>query len=170
MSRLGKLYNASVGTTGMPARVFVSLGLVTLLLVTMLVACGDSGTPTATPTAAKTSAAPSASAASSSAAAVPPVASSAPSASPGLPLPSNSARPSTGPAASAAPSTATNAGSAAANSDGDCPETHPVKAGQLGPMKTYAISGSTSYDTMRATECFATEADAQAAGYRKSNR
>ncbi|MFN8515327.1 MAG: hypothetical protein U0841_22610 [Chloroflexia bacterium] len=38
------------------------------------------------------------------------------------------------------------------------------------PLKSYTVSGSSAYDTMRATECFATEADAQAAGYRKSAR
>jgi hypothetical protein len=176
MTRLQKLYNASVGKTGMPARVFVSLGLVTLLLMTMLVACGDSDTPTATATATLVNAT------STPAAALPPMASSAPStapstapsASPLLPIANGSARPSNGPAASAAPSapasSSTSTGAVAAASDGSCPTDHPIKAGQLGPLKSYTVSGSTSYDTMRATECFATEADAQTAGYRKSAR
>ncbi len=160
MNRLQNVYNASVGSTGMPLRVFVSLGLVTFLLMTMLVACGESSTPTPTPKAAATATKTTASSSTAAVASAAPSASASPS--PSLPLPSNSARPST----STSPST----GAVATDSDGGCPETHSVKAGQLGPMKTYAISGSSSYDTMRATECFATEADAQAAGYRKSNR
>ena len=172
MTRLRKLYNASVGETGMRARVFASLGLVALLMVSMLVACGDSNTPTATASTTLVNPTP------TSAAAVLPVASSAPSAAPSasplLPIANGSARPSSGPAASAAPSapasSSTSIGAVAAASDGSCPTDHPVKAGQLGPLKSYTINGSTSYDTMRATECFVTEADAQAAGYHKSGR
>jgi hypothetical protein len=172
MTRLRKLYNASVGKTGVQARAFVSLGLVTLLMVTMLVACGDSDTPTATATAKLVNAT------STPAAAFPPIASSAPSsapsASPLLSIANGSGKPSSGPAASAAPSapasSATSTGAVAAASDGSCPTDHPIKAGQLGPLKSYTVSGSTSYDTMRATECFVTEADAQAAGYHKSAR
>jgi hypothetical protein len=155
MTRPRDIYNATIGKTGMQPRVFVSISLVTLLLLTLLVACGDSDSPTATVNSTLVNAT------ATSTAAVPPVA-------------SGSAKPSTGPAASAAPSTAptstTSAGSVAAASDGSCPADHPVKGGQIGPLKSYSVSGSTSYDTMRASECFATEADAEAAGYHKSGR
>ena len=165
MARLRNLYNSTVGSTGMQPRVFVGFCLVTVLLMAMLVACGGSDDPTATASANLVNTTP------TTAAAAAPVASSAPSvapstapsasSSPAPVLPIGSAKPST--------STATSTGAVAAT-DGGCPATHPVKAGQVGPIKSYTVSGSSSYDTMRATECFATEADAQAAGYRKSAR
>jgi hypothetical protein len=175
MTGLRNLYRASVGKTGMQARLFVSLSLVTLLMVTMLVACGDADSPTAT------AAATLAPATATASTAAPPLTSSAPSAAPSLPgaissaRPSSSAQPSTGGSTapanpSAAPSSAPSTGAVAAAGDGSCPATHPVKAGQVGPVKSYAVSGDTSFDRMRATECFATPAEAETAGYRKSTR
>ena len=169
MARFRNFYNSTVGSTGMQPRVFVGFCLVTVLLMAMLVACGASDDPTATASAnlvnsTPTTAAAAAPAASSAPSAAPSVAPSA-SSSPAPILPIGSAKPSAAPSTS----TATSTGAVAAT-DGGCPPTHPVKAGQVGPLKSYTVSGSSAYDTMRATECFATEADAQAAGYRKSAR
>ena len=160
--------------TGTRLRMFISFGLGTMLLAAMLVACGDSADATATTAVATavvsnvkaTSPSPSASASQ----VIPFV-----SASPSLPFASGSARPSASGSSlpflpSASPSSSPSAGAVAANSDGACPATHPVKAGQLGPLRSYAVSGDTSYDRLRATECFATEAEAETAGYRKAAR
>lgn len=172
MARLRNFYNSTVGSTGMQPRVFVSFCLVTVLLMAMLVACSGSSDPTATASANLVNTTPTTAAAAPAASSAPSTASSAaPSAAPSASsstapvLPIGSAKPSAAPSTS----TTTSTGAVAAT-DGGCPATHPVKAGQVGPIKSYTVSGSTSYDTMRATECFATEADAQAAGYRKSAR
>jgi hypothetical protein len=58
----------------------------------------------------------------------------------------------------------------APNSDGSCPDTHPIKAAMLGPIKNYFTKDQSGYANARAAECFATEADAEAAGYRKAAR
>ncbi len=63
---------------------------------------------------------------------------------------------------------AVSAGAVAANSDGSCPETHPVKAARIG--KTYHLKDDPSYSRVPAEECFISEADAQAAGYRHALR
>jgi hypothetical protein len=149
---------------------FVSFGLGAMFLAAMLVACGGTTEATATTAVATTI--------------VSGVTSPSPSASPGIPFasgspvlpsPSGSARPS--PSGSALPFISTptplsqpSTGAVVAASDGSCPASHPVKAGQLGPVRSYAVSGDSAYDRMRATECFATEADAETAGYRKSAR
>ena len=163
--------NQGAVKTGTRLRMFISFGLGTMLLATMLVACGnsaDSPATTAVATAVVSNVKSSSPSPSSSAAAVPFV-----SASPSLP--SGSARPSASSSSlpllsSPSPSSSPSVGAVAANSDGTCPATHPVKAGQIGPLRSYAVSGESSYDRMRATECFATEAEAETAGYRKSTR
>jgi hypothetical protein len=66
------------------------------------------------------------------------------------------------------PTVTPGANAVAPNSDGTCPATHPIKASQLGPVKSYFLSSHTAYSRTRAVECFATEADAEAAGYRKA--
>jgi hypothetical protein len=66
------------------------------------------------------------------------------------------------------PTVTPSANAVAPNSDGTCPGTHPIKASQLGPVKSYFLSDHPAYTRTRATECFATESDAQAAGYRKA--
>lgn len=51
----------------------------------------------------------------------------------------------------------------------DCPGSHPIKAGPT-PREgelLYYLPRSASYDLARPAECFATEADARAAGYRR---
>jgi hypothetical protein len=68
------------------------------------------------------------------------------------------------------PTVVSSANALAPNSDGTCPATHPIKASQLGPVKNYFLSDHTAYSRTRAVECFATEADAEAAGYRKAAR
>ena len=97
---------------------------------------------------------------------------SRPSGSPELPFPSGS-RPSGSPSlpfASPKSGGTLSAGAVAPTSDGNCPTTHPLKAAQLGPVKTYFLSDSTGYSRTQASECFANEADAEAAGYRKAAR
>ena len=94
---------------------------------------------------------------------------SPPSGSPQLPFPSGS-RPSGSPSLpipSRSPLATLSAGAVAPISDGNCPTTHPIKATQLGPVKTYLLSDNTAYSRTQASECFAKEADAEAAGYRK---
>lgn len=67
------------------------------------------------------------------------------------------------------PSTVTPApGATAPASDGSCPDNYPIKAVQLG--RVYHLQGDPLYSRARATQCFATEADAQAAGYRRAGR
>jgi hypothetical protein len=60
------------------------------------------------------------------------------------------------------------AGAVAANADGSCPADHPIKAVRLG--QTYHSPGQASYALVRAEECFATAADAEAAGFRAAPR
>lgn len=166
--------SSGVAKAGTRLRMFISLGLGTLFLAAMLVACGgttDATVPAAVATAVVSNVTSPSPSSSSSPAPVGPFG----SASPSLPLPSGSAGPS--PSGSALPFLATptplsapSAGAVVAASDGACPATHPVKAGQLGPVRSYAVSGDSAYDRMRATECFATEAEAETAGYRKSTR
>jgi hypothetical protein len=76
----------------------------------------------------------------------------------------------TPPFGSGPPTITPSAKAVAPNSDGGCPNTHPIKAAQIGPVKTYFLSDSTGYANARASECFATEADAEGAGYRKAAR
>jgi hypothetical protein len=163
--------SAGAAKTGTRLRMFISFGLGTMLLAAMLVACGGSADATATTAVATAVVSNVKSSPSASASPVIPFV----SASPSLPFASGSAMPSASGSSlpflpSASPSSSPSAGAVAANSDGACPATHPVKAGQLGPLRSYAVSGDTSYDRLRATECFATEAEAETAGYRKSAR
>lgn len=66
------------------------------------------------------------------------------------------------------PTVTPSANGVAPASDDSCPGTHPIKATQVGPLKTYFLSDHPAYDRTPASECFATEADADAAGYRKA--
>jgi hypothetical protein len=52
-------------------------------------------------------------------------------------------------------------------SEDDCPDFAPIKGNQSG---IYHVPGGAYYDVTDPEECFATEADAQAAGYRASER
>ena len=161
-------------------RAMIGGGLGGLLLLTVLAACGSSeqattvplivatGTPTTAPTATSTATGLSGPPASPI---IP-----RPSGSPQLPFPSGSpiiARP-TGtvqlPFPSGPPSTTPSANAVAPNSDGSCPDSHPIKGAQIGPLKTYFPTDSAGYATARASECFANEADAQAAGYHMVQR
>ncbi|MDP9485611.1 MAG: thermonuclease family protein [Actinomycetota bacterium] len=56
-------------------------------------------------------------------------------------------------------------GSVAPITESDCPPTHPVKGNQSG---IYHVPGGGYYDVTNPEECFATGADAEAAGYRAS--
>ena len=56
----------------------------------------------------------------------------------------------------------------AAPSDMTCPGTHPVK-GNRGSM-IYHLPGAGFYEQTRPEDCFASPADAEAAGYRRSQR
>lgn len=80
---------------------------------------------------------------------------SRPSGSPSLPIPSRPAL------------STLSAGAVEPTSDGNCPATHPIKATVVGPVKTYLLSDNVAYSRAQASECFANEADASAAGYRK---
>ena len=54
-----------------------------------------------------------------------------------------------------------------------CPPSHPIKGnrgGQGKPDRIYHLPGSPAYAAAVIEECFATEVDAQAAGYRRSER
>ncbi|HEX5502839.1 MAG TPA: hypothetical protein VFW96_09460 [Thermomicrobiales bacterium] len=64
--------------------------------------------------------------------------------------------------------TAYSAGAVAPAADGTCPADHPLKAVRLG--QTYHRPDQASYARVRAEECFATAADAEAAGYRAAPR
>ncbi|HET8628057.1 MAG TPA: hypothetical protein VFL91_11585 [Thermomicrobiales bacterium] len=64
--------------------------------------------------------------------------------------------------------TALSPGAVAANADGSCPADHPIKAVRLG--QTYHSPDQASYARVRAEECFATAADAEAAGFRAAPR
>ena len=55
----------------------------------------------------------------------------------------------------------------------NCPPSHPIKGdrgGQGKPDRIYHVPGSPTYQAAVVEECFATEVDAQAAGYRRSER
>ena len=53
-------------------------------------------------------------------------------------------------------------------SEYNCPGSHPIK-GNASSM-IYHVPGGAFYARTKPEECFATEADAQAAGYRRSQR
>ena len=145
--------------------------MIGVLLLAVMVACGSASqatsiplisataTPTTGPTATATSSRP-----------------GGPPASPIIARPTESpiiARPTGSPSlpfTSGPPSTTPSANAVAPNSDGTCPASHPIKGAQLGPVKTYFLSDSAGYANARASECFANEADADAAGYRKAQR
>lgn len=162
----------------------ISSGLGGLLLVATLAACGNSdlatskpllngtSTPTTGPNAAAT-------ATERPGLSGPPATTifSRPSGTPGiLQQPSGTTilpRPSGSPdlpILGGQPTVTPGANALAPNSDGSCPDSHPIKAAMLGPLKTYFTKDQTGYSNARATECYATEADAEAAGYRKSGR
>jgi hypothetical protein len=80
------------------------------------------------------------------------------------PVPPRTARP-TVPTDGGAPSPR---GTGSAPPEGiDCPAGYPIKGDRAtGSEWLYRAPGAESYETTRPEECFATEADAQAAGYR----
>ena len=83
-----------------------------------------------------------------------------------------SASPSASPSASAsAGSSATvqpsGGGAVAPISEDDCPQNAPIKGNQSG---LYHVPGGAYYDVTNPEECFATAADAEAAGYEASSR
>ncbi len=49
-------------------------------------------------------------------------------------------------------------------SENDCPASHPIKGNASSGI--YHVPGDAYYDETHPEECFATEADARAAGYR----
>ena len=54
-----------------------------------------------------------------------------------------------------------------------CPTAYPIKGDRADrgkPERTYYLPGTPTYEAAQVDECFATEADAQAAGYRRSER
>jgi hypothetical protein len=143
----------------------ITSGLGGLLLLATLAACGstseatarplDSGT--ATPTTGPTATRPGLGGPPASPIFARPTGTtiiSRPSASPDLPI------------IGGQPTVTPSANAVAPASDGTCPESHPIKAAQLGPMKSYFPSDHAAYSRTRAVECFATESDAEAAGYR----
>lgn len=160
----------------------IGSGLGGLLLVATLAACGDEEVATSKPllsgTATPTIGA-SASATSERPGITGPPATpifSRPSGTPGLAPPSGTTilpRPSGSPdlpIVGGQPTVTPSANAVVPNSDGTCPDTHPIKAAMLGPIKNYFLKDQSGYANARATECFATEADAEAAGYRKAAR
>lgn len=56
-------------------------------------------------------------------------------------------------------------GSGVHPSKGVCPSDHPVKGRRDKGQRVYAVAGSASYEQTKPEACFATEADAQVAGY-----
>ena len=52
----------------------------------------------------------------------------------------------------------------------NCPESHPIKGNQGQAEYIYHLPGGAYFGGTDPEECFATEADAQAAGYRKASR
>jgi len=53
----------------------------------------------------------------------------------------------------------------------DCPPTHPIKGEQSASgERVYHLASQKTYVHIRPVECFATEDDARAAGYRRSRR
>ncbi|MFN8541893.1 MAG: hypothetical protein U0232_30995 [Thermomicrobiales bacterium] len=162
----------------------ISSGLGGLLLVATLAACGNSdlatskpllngtSTPTTGPSVTATTARPGLGGPPAT-----PIFSKPSDGTPGiLPQPSGTTfltRPSGSPSLpiiGGQPTVTPSANALAPNSDGSCPDTHPIKASMVGPLKTYFTKDQTGYNNARATECFAKEADAEAAGYRKSGR
>lgn len=162
-------------------RTIIGGGLGGLLLLAFLVACGTTAQATKEPVVVATGT-------PSTAATVTPTAQgvTGPPASPIFSRPSDAPQlfpPSSGspiiarptgtvqlPLGGGPPTITPSANAVAPNSDGTCPATHPIKGAQLGPVKTYFVTDSAGYSTARASECFATEADAEAAGYRKVAR
>jgi hypothetical protein len=159
-------------------------GLGGLLLVATLVACGDSTQATSKPLVSGT---PTTGATATTAQASPII--SLPGGSPALPRPSGTPllpRPSASPdlpviggqpsaspdlpVIGGQPTVTPSANAVAPNSDGSCPDTHPIKGAQLGPVKNYFLKDQAGYSNARAAECFANETDAEAAGYRKAAR
>jgi hypothetical protein len=160
-------------------------GLSGLLLIATLAACGGDEvstskpllTGTSTPTVGATTA--SATATSERPGITGPPATpiiSRPSGTPGLGQPDGTPilpRPSASPdlpIIGGQPTVTPSAKAVAPNSDGSCPDTHPIKAATIGPIKNYFLKDQAGYANARAAECFALEADAEAAGYRKAAR
>jgi hypothetical protein len=157
-------------------------GLCGLLLAAILVACGEATRDTSKPLIAETTT-PTNGAAATSTTERPglggPPASpifERPTGTPGLPFASGTSiipRPSGAsslPIIGGQPTITPSANAVAPNSDGSCPDSHPIKAAMLGPLKSYFTKDQTGYSNARASECFATEADAEAAGYHKAAR
>jgi hypothetical protein len=62
------------------------------------------------------------------------------------------------------------AGSAAPASSMTCPSSHPVKGNKSSNSLIYHVPSGHFYGRTAPEDCFATEADATKAGYRKSQR
>jgi micrococcal nuclease len=100
-----------------------------------------------------------------------PTATSVPVIAAPTPAPARAIAPTAGPAP--ASSSRTGSGRAAPISKDDCPASHPIKGNQGSRSTTdwiYHMPGGASYNATDPEECFATEADAQAAGYRRALR
>jgi micrococcal nuclease len=81
---------------------------------------------------------------------------------------SSASAPSGSSASATPPATAKSSGGAVAPvSEDDCPPSAPIKGNQSG---LYHVPGGAYYDVTNPEECFATAADAEAAGYEASSR
>lgn len=137
-----------------------------LLAAVLLAGCGAAPTATPPPTATPLPpAAPTAAIGPLGPATGSPILSVRPGATIGARLPATGS-----PALPVGPPTPTafSAGAVAPAADGSCPADHPLKAVRLG--QTYHSPDQASYTRVRAEECFATAADAEAAGYRAAPR
>lgn len=84
--------------------------------------------------------------------------------------PPSAARPAPTPATPAA-GAASSAGSGLRPSGGTCPETHPIKGNRSSSGELiYHVPTGRFYDQTQPEACFATPEDAEAAGYRRSQR
>lgn len=79
--------------------------------------------------------------------------------------------PQPGPEPSQGSDSASSGGRAKPVSEYDCPASHPIKGNvSSSGERIYHVPGGAFYARTKPEECFATEQDAQAAGYRKSQR
>jgi hypothetical protein len=129
------------------------IGLVALMAISVVFALVNPSTPTPTPVPSVATAPPAtATSRPPTATAIPPTV--APTVAPTQPPK---------PIATTAPKPA---GASAKPSGGACPATHPVKGNRSGRDWIYHVQGGRSYNQTNPEECFATPADATAAGYR----
>jgi hypothetical protein len=80
------------------------------------------------------------------------------------PVPQETAAPTTAPQETAAPATPW----VPPQSDGSCPDSHPVKANKA--RRIYHVPGGRYYDATHATRCFCDGDAAEADGYRAAKR